>query len=290
MGLGKYLKRAFLNHWNLLAVGAGAVFAILTGRPDVVLPVVVAVEVAYLGLLSTNPRFQKAIDAEEAKARRATVAVTSEEALSKITAALPPASLARYEALRARAQELRQIGRDLRRPAGGSGRMPFESLQLKSLDRLLWIFLRLLYTEWSLSRFLDRTSVSAIRGDIERLERQLAAIPDDPTNPRRAKARETIQDNLETSRSRLTNLQKAQENYELVQLEIDRLENKIRSLSEMAVNRQEPEFISDQVDAVATSMLETERTMDELRFATGFVEGDETVPELLNRPTVETRG
>ena len=289
MGLGKYIKTAFLNHWNLLAVGAGTVFAFLTGQPDVVLPLLAAGELAYLGLLSTHPKFQKAIDAEEAKAKRATVAVTSEEALHKITAALPPESLRRYEALRTRAQELRQIGRDLRRPSGGSGRMPFENLQLQGLDRLLWILLRLLYTEWSLSRFLSRTSEDAIRQDIHRLERQLSGIPDDPTNPRRVKARAALTDNLETSRARLANLQKAQENHELVQLEIDRLENKIRSLSEMAVNRQEPGFISDQVDSVADSMLATERTMDELRFATGLVETDEAVPELLNRPMVDTQ-
>ena len=49
----------------------------------------------------------------------------------------------------------------------------------------------------------------------------------------------------------------------------------------MAVNRQEPEFISGQVDQVAESMLDTEKTMNELRFATGFEETDAEAPELL---------
>jgi hypothetical protein len=66
-----------------------------------------------------------------------------------------------------------------------------------------------------------------------------------------------------------------------VKLEIDRLENKIRSLSEMAVNRQEPEFISGQVDQVANSMLDTEKTINELTFATGLETIDEEVPELM---------
>ncbi len=290
MGLGKYLKRAFTYHWNLLALGAGTVFALLSGQPDVVLPVVAAVEIAYLGLLATNERFQKAIEAEEAKEKRATTAVSTEEAFRKITRALPPESLRRYEALRTRVRDLRQIGQDLRRPGGTSGRVPFDNLQVQGLDRLLWIFLRLLYTEWSLRRFLDRTSEDRIRADIEVLERRLEETPEDPTNPRRQKAREAIEDTLQTSRSRLENLLKAHENYELVQLEIDRLDNKIRSLSEMVVNREEPEFISDQVDSVASSMIETERTMDELRFATGLLESDEAVPELLNRPTLQTKG
>jgi hypothetical protein len=90
---------------------------------------------------------------------------------------------------------------------------------------------------------------------------------------------------LETSRSRLINYQKARDNSELVNLEIERLENKIRSLSELAINRQEPDFISSQVDQVANSMVQTERTMNELQFATGLAI-DEEVPQLVQRQTV----
>ena len=66
-----------------------------------------------------------------------------------------------------------------------------------------------------------------------------------------------------------------------MQLEIDRLENKIRSLSEIAVNRQEPEFISGQVDQVAESMMETERTMSDLAVFTGLDHVAEQTPALL---------
>ena len=90
-----------------------------------------------------------------------------------------------------------------------------------------------------------------------------------------------MQDNLDTSRSRLANLNKARENYQLFQAEIDRLENKIRSLGEMAVNCQEPEFITSEVDHVASSLLDTERTMNELQFATGIGSADAEPPELV---------
>jgi len=92
--------------------------------------------------------------------------------------------------------------------------------------------------------------------------------------------RKTLEDNLQTSRDRLANLGRARDNYDLVKLEIDRLENKIRSLSELAVNRQEPDYISGQVDQVAASMLETEKTMNELKFVTGLDAIDEA-PSLL---------
>jgi hypothetical protein len=74
---------------------------------------------------------------------------------------------------------------------------------------------------------------------------------------------------------------------EIVKLEIDRLENKIRSLSELAVNRQEPDFIAGQVDQVVSGMVQTERTMSELEFATGLA-AEEEVPELVQRQTVPT--
>ena len=88
-------------------------------------------------------------------------------------------------------------------------------------------------------------------------------------------AEERIEDNLQTSRDRLSNLQRGRGNFDLVKLEIDRLESKIRSLSELAVNRQEPDYISGQVDQVAASMMETEKTMNELQFVTGLESVDE---------------
>ncbi len=70
-----------------------------------------------------------------------------------------------------------------------------------------------------------------------------------------------------------------------MELEIDRLENKIQSLSELAVNRQEPEFISSQVDHVAAGMMDTERTMNELHFVTGLDKLDQEPPQFLTTTT-----
>ncbi len=283
MALGKYVKVAFLNHWNLLLFGAGAVFSFLTGAPDVVLPMVVAAELAYLGLLGTHPKFQRYVEAQEAKEKRSAGQQTTEASFNRITAGLPAAYLDRYEALRKRCLELRQIATDLHQRAPGVSRTPLEQLQLAGLDRLLWIYLRLLHTSWSLERFFERTGEGEIRADIKRLKGKLSEFDGKDLSPRREKAKAAVSDNLETSKARLDNLTKAHENHELIQLEIDRLENKIRTLSEISVNRQEPDFISDQVDAVASSMLDTERTMDDLQFATGMTASEAAVPELLTR-------
>ncbi len=281
MGLWKYLKAAFVNRWNLLAfLGAGG-FALLSGHPDVALPVIVAAELAYLGLLGTHPKFQKAVEAQQAALRRAATTQSTGQTLQRILQSLPRDMMQRFQDLRQRCLELRQIATDLKQPGDRVVDETFEQSQLAGLDRLLWIFLRLLYTHFALSRFLQKTDNESIQQDIERIEARLAQLPPEPQELQQQRIRKTLEDNLATSRERLANFKKAMDNLQLVELQLDQLENRIHSLSEMAVNRQEPDFISSQVDLVATSMIQTEQTMNELRFATGLDAATADTPPLL---------
>ncbi len=280
MQLARYLKSAFLYHWNLLAFLGGSCFAFLSGQPDVIWPLVLAAEVAYLGLLGTHPKFQKFVDAQMNQAARQQASAGAENTMQRIVRSLPEKQAQRFRALRNRCLELGQIANDLKEP--GQAALPrLEDLQLAGLDRLLWIYLRLLYTQTMLERFFQQTSEARIQIDIQGLEERLSRTAEQDSDPQKQKLRKALQDNLETCRQRLANFQKARDNSELVQAEIDHLENKIRALSELAVNRQDPEFILGQVDLVASSMVQTEQTMNDLRFATGLDAGDESVPAIL---------
>jgi hypothetical protein len=197
--------------------------------------------------------------------------------------------LAKFESLRAQCLELRQIAGELKHPGKSAVDATLDDFQMSGLDRLLWIYLRLLYTQFALARFLQKTPEAEIQKNIAALDKQVHAMAPAAGDTQGQRVQKALQDNLDTSRERLANLKKAKDNYELVRLELDRLENKIRSLSEMAVNRQEPEFISGQVDQVASSMVETEKTMNDLQFATGLDTLQDDVPELL-RPKVAQTG
>jgi hypothetical protein len=284
--LTKYLKSAFLYHWNLLAFLGALGFAALSGAADVLCPLVLAGEVAYLGLLGTHPKFQKYVDAQENKAARQEGSAGAEQTMKLMLRTLPDKQAERFKTLRAGCVELRQIAADLKEPDQAGGLPHLDDLQLAGLDRLLWIFLRLLFTQTMLERFFQKTSEAKIQSDIRSLEEHISRTGQGTGDPRKQKLRKALQDNLDTCRERLANYQKARDNSELVQAEIDRLENKIRSLSELAVNRQDPDFISGQVDLVASSMVQTERTMNDLQFATGLVAGDDAVPEILSRESV----
>jgi hypothetical protein len=286
--IGKYLKTAFLNQWNMLLFLGAAAFGVMSGHADVVLPLVAAGELAYVGLLATHPKFQKYVDAQDAKATRTDASASAQKALERITQSLPRESLDRFRSLRSRCLELQHIAMELKNPGKQPTALPFEDFQADSLDRLLWIHLRLLYTEYALQRFLRKTSQQQMQEEIRGVKERLDRVPADTQSTQQQRIRKALEDNLSTLNDRLANLQKARDNYELVKLEIERLENKIQSLSELAVNRQEPDYISGQVDQVAASMLETEKTMNELQFATGL-ETVEATPEMLRDRAVQVQ-
>jgi len=282
-----YVKTAFLNRWNLLAFLSGAAFGVICGRPDVALPLVAAAELGYLGLLASHPKFQHYVDAQHAKTARQAASQAGQEALARIMGSLPRKSVERFEALRSQCLELQHLAGQLRQPVQPAAGRPLEEFQLAGLDRLLWLYLRLLYTQFALGRFLERTNERVMRQDIESLEKRIADLPVDQASVQSQRIRTTLEENLQTCRARLANLVKARDNFQLVEVQIEQLENKIRALSEMAVNRQEPEFVTSEVQQVAASMLATERTMNELQFATGLAALDSETPELLRARVTE---
>ena len=255
MGLGKYLKKAFLNHWNLLAFLGGMGFAVLSGHPDVFVPLVLAGEAAYVGRAGNASQVPAARGRAGAQGRQAPGFGPASEAFDRIIQALPRRQLRPLPDPPQRCVSLRQIAQQMRASeelSGGASPEPLDDMQLSGLDRLLWIYLRLLYTQTMLERFFESTSEDQIRGEIQQLEAGSPACP--PRRPgiaSRQNILKALEDNLETCRGRLANLQKAKENCELVEAEIERLENKIHSITEMAINRQDPQFVTGQVDQVA---------------------------------------
>ena len=280
-GLGRYLKEAFLYRWNLLLFLGGSAAAILTPRPDVVFPLVAAAEIAYLVGLVSRPRFRDAVDAQAYQAEKEAAAVPGQAPVSRsvgeIMASLPPEARRRFEGLHGRCNEMRRIAQDVRgRTAGGAE--AGEEIRTPALDRLLWVFLRLLVSQDALARFLKSTSEQEIRARLEELRKSLAAAKSDPDE----RVARSLQDNVSVHELRLENYLKAVKNAQFVAIELDRIEGKIQVLTEMSVNRQDPGFLSSQVDSVAESMRQTEKAISELQNITGLGDELEEPPAILD--------
>ncbi|HEU0052324.1 MAG TPA: hypothetical protein VFQ39_04060 [Longimicrobium sp.] len=279
----KSVKTAFRYRWNLLAFFGGVAASFATRQPDVFLPFVAAGELAYLWGMVSFPKFRKAVAREGYQSPNfPTEPVAAKDpgaAIRALVQQLPRDAQARFEALRARCLEMRDIARGVR---GRAGDPQAETIGAPALDRLLWSFLRLLVSQTALNRFLATTNGAQLEQRAQELKARLekAQTPAAGQTPDERLLR-SLTDSVAVADLRLENYRKAQANAEFVQIELDRIEAKINALTEMAVNRQDPDFLSSQVDAAADSMAQTESTMAELQSITGLVDDLEEPPPIL---------
>ncbi len=275
----EYLKEAFLFRWNLLFFLGGTAAAALTPLAPVLLPLVGAGELAYLAGLISVPRFRAAIDAK-AHARRQGAAPTAPAApapsLATMLSSLPSESRSRFERLHGRCVEMRGIAAGVRGTAGNQAGAA-EDIRTPGLDRLLWLFLRLLLSKAALDRFLKTLDGQEISTRLEELRKSLATAQAGGDE----RVVRSLQDSIAMSELRLDNFGRAKKNAEFVSVELDRIEGKIQALAEMAVNRQDPDFLSNQVDSAAESMRQTEKAVSELQHLTGLGEQLEEPPAIL---------
>jgi hypothetical protein len=269
--MGDYLKEAFLFRWNLLLLLGGTAAAAMTPLAPVLLPLVAAGELTYLTGLISLPRFRSAIDAKmhaAATAARASGAPAAPP-LSIVTmlSGLPAEARTRFERLHTRCVDMRGIAAGVRGAAGDPGAAA-EEIRTPGLDRLLWLFLRLLLSKAALDRFLASMDEPQINTRLADLRKSLEAAKTGGDE----RIVRSLQDNLASTELRLDNYTRAKKNAEFVSIELDRIEGKIQTLAEMAVNRQDPDFLSSQVDSAADSMRQTEKAVSELQHLTGLAD------------------
>jgi hypothetical protein len=278
--LKDYLKEAFFFRWNMLFFLGGMAGAALAPMSEVLLPLVAAGELAYLAGLVTIPRFRAAIDAKvhstrgrEDAARRAPQTAPS---LVAMLTGLPSEARRRFERLHERCVEMRAIAVGVRGAAGETDGTA-EEIRTPGLDRLLWLFLRLLVSKTALDRFLATMNKEEIAARLEQLRKDLTAAQSAGDD----RVIRSLQDSVAMAELRLDNAERAKKNAQFVSIELDRIEGKIQALAEMAVNRQDPDFLSSQVDSAAESMRQTEKAVSELQHLTGLADELQEPPPIL---------
>jgi hypothetical protein len=277
-----YVKEAFLFRWNLLLFLGGTAAALLSPLTGVLLPLVAAGELTYLTGLISVPRFRAAIDAKAHAAGKAGDESTGPAAppvsLVSMLADLPSEARTRFQRLHARCVEMRTIANGVRGAAGNQGASA-EEIRTPGLDRLLWLFLRLLVSKAALDRFLQTMNEPEMSARLAELRKNFAAAQGSADRDERIVR--SLQDSIASGELRLDNYGRAKKNAEFVSIELDRIEGKIQALAEMAVNRQDPDFLSNQVDSAAESMRQTEKAVSELQHLTGLADQLEEPPAIL---------
>ncbi|MCB1636814.1 MAG: hypothetical protein KDI51_19660, partial [Xanthomonadales bacterium] len=139
-GLLGYLGAAFSWRWNLLALGAGIATAVISGTPEILLPVVGAAELLYLTGLISIPKFRQAIDMRHAASRRKEstqpAKVDARDQVDQLLNQLAPGLRKRFLEVRERCLTMGRIARGL-----SGGQSSADDLRTPGLDKLLWVFL-----------------------------------------------------------------------------------------------------------------------------------------------------
>lgn len=276
-GLGGALKRAFSWHWHLLGLGAGATLAVLSGAPLLCLPFLAAAELGYLGFLGMNPRFQNVLKGQ--RKLPPPIPVNSTQRFAQLMAFLSPEDEQRFESLRHRCMDLLNLRRSMNAKDGTTG---VEDFRGESLDRMLWLYLKLLHQRSGLEQFLGATHREQIDAELKSAEAQLATAQarDQAAGMPESRLSTSIRDRVTTIRERLDNHHKASDGLELVTAEIEKTEQQITHLCEVGMTMSDSAGLSVQIDTISQSLQCSEKLFSEASFSQIY--DDEPAPPLLS--------
>jgi hypothetical protein len=172
---------------------------------------------------------------------------------------------------------MRDIASGVRGQAAGLGETA-DAIRTPALDRLLFLFLKLLLSQDGLSRFLRSTSEEQLQVRVTDLKARIEAAEGSADD----RMKRSLQDSLVDAELRLENYRKSTKDAEFVEIELDRIETKIQALIEMGVSRQDPDALSHQVTAAAESMHQTEDAVKQLHHLTGLADSLAEPPAILD--------
>lgn len=262
----------------MLGFAAGTALALLSGAAGMWLPVLLAAEVGYMGLLGLNPRFQRVLKLEKSPPKPPPLTNPAQR-FQQLMAFLSPGDVKRFDILHLRCSELLDLRRSMDAKDGDSG---VDNFRAESLDRMLWLFLKLLHQRSGLERFLGATQRSAMESELHTAEEQLHATEARVKSAGLTDSRlaTSIRERMTTIRERLENHQKADENLELVTAEIDKTEQQITHLCEVGMTMRDSADLSVQIDSISSSLQSSETAFAHADVSRIF--DDETAPPLLS--------
>ena len=182
-------------------------------------------ETGYLTLLATNPRFQRYIDLRSRVNDEAAAGVRREELIRKLSRGARD----RLTALEGKCARILDVYRELQADA-----YVIEGNR-DALDRLTWIYLKLLVARDHLQATSAQTKPEELKRRIADLETATAGVAGEPgAVPASASLRDSQQATLKLLRQRLANLARCEQTLQEVDSDLERVEAQIDLVRENA--------------------------------------------------------
>jgi hypothetical protein len=239
MGFMRYIKEAFsarpwgmwvapnfvvlagfamlgLLNWGLWVVGAG-------------------LELGYLLMLATNPRFQHWVDSKDTQAAKKSV----QQQIALMLVRLGPADQTRYRQLEARCQRI--LGEQHDVPAAEM------QTQAEGFGKLLYVYLRLLLTRAAILRVLEGASGKSIDVRMSEVKDQLkgAGTPE---------LQKSLGDQLEILTERKKRHGEAWDKLQFIESELSRIQEQVELIREGMVVAADAGGLSRKIDTVGDTL------------------------------------
>jgi hypothetical protein len=226
-------------------------------------------ELGYLALLSTNPRFRRVVDARESSV----AGRDWQEKIGRLLDGLGADDRRRYESLAGRCRAI------LDHQQRGSTIPHGLQTQSEGLSRLLWIYLRLLAARQAIEHVLDEAGggvgldrrVRDVEAQLDRRE-----IGDD--------LRRSLAGQLEILRQRQAQQVEARQKLGFLEAELVRIQEQVELIREQAALSTDPELLSQRIDQIAATLGGTSQWVREQQEVFGAMEDLITEPPPLITP------
>lgn len=198
-------------------------------------------ELAYLLGLASNRRFQNLVNGQSLASQQS----SESRQLDSLLARLSAPDRDRYHALEARCKSVVDAQRQNHADAAGAA-LP----QSEGLERLLYVYLRLLLTKTTIARALDDSSVRAIDGQIKDVSTRLKSA----TSP---ELHHSLADQLAILAERKKRQAEARDKLTYIDAELGRIEQQVELIRESLLVNADPQALSSRIDSIAETLNST---------------------------------
>jgi hypothetical protein len=217
-------------------------------------------EFAYLWTLGTNKRFQRFVNASQQSQSR-------KQWQSKIDALIQQLSSEdqqRYRTLEVRCQTLLEQQQASQAPSPGL------QAQGAGLGRLLWVYLRLLYTRQAINRMIHGSTGTT--NESSGLEERIASLQARIQEQLTEDLRKSLTSQIEILQQRLNKRREAKDKLAFLDAELTRIQEQVELVREQAVLSADPETLSKRIDEATATLGGTTQWISDQQKIYGAVE------------------
>jgi hypothetical protein len=199
----------------------------------------VGLELGYLMLLATNPRFQRVIAAQPLSDANKEWNQRIQKLLGRLTAA----DRRLYDALAERCRSIIDLQLQT-----GTGEPHGLEAQADSLGRLSWMYLRLLVARRTVQQVLSTSDTRDLQDRITMLDRQ------QDNDSLSSELRRSLTGQIEILKQRLEQRRDAERKIAFIDAELERIAQQVELIREQAALSTDPELLSRRIDEITATL------------------------------------